>query len=207
VEVPPQLSQQHMAVMALWLRWDPFADRMAEFDVSKSPELDARNLYQYSMDMWEERNQLLRAENDNKEWWTAKIEEKLKTYEAVNRSQYPEDLKAYVDGLEENVVATNKIGEYIDEEKQEAEEEQQNENEIDDRHHKQENAKSLKSIHVELKKNLSTEIERRQLEQMEKISNSLKYIEKPNELNPRRYVRALKYYTKRTKISQYVYNI
>jgi len=33
----------------------------------------------------------------------------------------------------------------------------------------------------------SQEMEKRQLEQMEDISNSLKYSEKPNELNPRRY--------------------
>lgn len=123
VEVPPQLSQVYMAVMALWLRWDTFTDRMYEFDVSISPELDIRDLWQYSMDMWEERNLIIHILNEEKaqtekEWWIAKMEEKLKVFETVDPRYYPEDLKTFIYGLEENDTMTNLMDEYEDEEEQ-----------------------------------------------------------------------------------------
>lgn len=187
VDVPPQLSQQHMAVMALWLRWDPFTDRMAEFDVSKSPESDTRDLWQYSVDMWEERNQIMRELNAEKgriekEWWMAKMEEKLKMFSNIDRSEYPEDLRAYIEELENNETPI-----YIpDEQKQEPEEVQDDKVDSNDESQKSTEVKPAKSGHTAFEKNPSQEIEKRQLEQMEIISNSLKYPEKPNELNPRR---------------------
>lgn len=193
VEVPPQLSQQHMAVMALWLRWDPFTDRMAEFDVSKSPESDTRDLWQYSVDMWEERNLIMRELNAEKgriekEWWMAKMEEKLKMFSNIDRSEYPEDLRAYVDELESNETAPYILDERTSEQKQELEEVQ--DDKVDSNHESQNQkpteVKPAKSMRTAFDKNPSQEIEKRQLEQMEIISNSLKYPEKPNELNPRR---------------------
>lgn len=188
VEVPPQLSQQHMAVMALWLHWDPFTGRISEFDVSESPELDTRDLWQYSADVWDERNQVLRTLNEERERWTAKTEEKLKAFgggaaTVEYRSQYPEDSKTYEPRGDEDA-ATIKTNDYASEEEQEEPEaEQQDEIEIRD-----EKRDEIQSIHIEFKQNPSEEMERRQVERAEEISNSLKYPEKPNELNPRRYV-------------------
>lgn len=199
VDVPPQLSQQHMAIMALWLRWDPFTDRMAEFDASKSLESDTRDLWQYSQDMWAERNQMIQKlieekEQVEKEWWNAKMEKKLKLFAAQDPSNYPDDLKAYVSTLkaDETEIYTVKVSEYV--ELKEAEE-HQDEVGIEDEPQIPEEVKSTKStIPVELKKAPSQEIEKKQQEDMEIISNSLKYPEKPNELNPRRYL--LYYYLK-----------
>jgi hypothetical protein len=192
VDVPPQLSQQHMAIMALWLRWDPFIDRMAEFDASKSLESDIRSLWQYLEDMWEERNQILQKFNEEKEQvkkelWIIKMEEKLKLFSAVDPSNYPDDLKAYIDELREN--ETEIIRENGPEYKAVQEmEERQDEVEIKDEPQISEEVKATKStIHIDFKKSPSQEMEKKQLEEMEKISISLKYQEKPNELNPRRY--------------------
>ncbi|VVC35855.1 Cancer susceptibility candidate 1, N-terminal,Cancer susceptibility candidate protein 1,Casc1 [Cinara cedri] len=165
VEVPPQLSQHYIAIMALWLRWDPFTDRMTEFDVSKSPELDTRDLWQYWEDTWAERNQILEEPNKEKEraekeQWLAEMENKLKLFAAVDRVHYPEDLKAYIEELE-----ANEPGDIID---------------IIQSEHSDEADEESPSQILEKKKP-------EPLEQTENISNALKYPEKPNELNPRRY--------------------
>lgn len=178
VDVPPQLSQQHMAIMALWLRWDPFTDRMTEFDLSMSPEMDTRDLWQFSMDAWHERGQIARQlnedrERDEKDVWMTKMEAKLRVFAEVDRDHYPDDLKAYMDELDATLV-----------------------DETDDRetrpkrpHRETIDIKTTRSSTGgnDVKYTVSQEIERRQLEQLEIISNSLKYQEKPNELNPRRY--------------------
>lgn len=144
VEVPPQLSQRHMAVMALWLRWDPFTDRMAAFDV---PAPDARDLWRYSADEWNERLRVGRT-----------LEEKLVAFGAADRSRYPDDLKAYADGPQE---ARDNGGEDAPE-------------------------GSERGAAESLEKTPSEETEnRRRLERAP--ADSLKYPEKPNELNPRRY--------------------
>lgn len=191
VEVPPQLSQQHMAVMALWLRWDPFTDRMSEFDVSKSLESDTRDLWQYSVDIWEERNQIIRElnaekERIEKEWWMTKMEEKLKMFSNIDRSEYPEDLRAYIDELENNEIVSNMTNERTVEQKLELEEVLDNKVDTNDESQKLTEVKPAKSVRTAFKKYPSQEMEKRQLEQMEIISNSLKYPEIPNELNPRR---------------------
>lgn len=180
VDVPPQLSQQYMAVMALWLRWDPFTDRMAEFDVSKSLELDTRDLWQYSEDTWKERNQIIQQlnkdeERSKKNIWMLKMEEKLKAFMEVDRNNYPEDLKTYMDELDK--ILENE------------QEDHQSKVEIKNEPPKVVEPETTKSIHVDnTTKTPTQEIEQRQLKQMEDISNSLKYLEKPNELNPRRYI-------------------
>lgn len=178
VEVPPQLSQQHMAIMALWLRWDPFTDRMSEFDLSMSPELDNRDLWQYSTDTWHERGRIARQLNEDKEReekdaWMVKMEAKLRVFAEVDRDNYPDDLKAYMDDLEAKL----------------ADETDDPEIRPERLHRETMDIKTTKSSTVDsdVKYTVSQEIERRQLEQMEIISNSLKYQEKPNELNPRRY--------------------
>lgn len=202
VEVPPQLSQEYMAIMALWLRWDPFTDRMSEFDVSISPELDTRDLWQYSMDMWEERNHLLQILNEEKnqtekEWWIAKMEEKLKAFHTVDPKYYPEDLKAYIDGLGENDTASDLIDEYTGEGEQEPEQHEEIvdiKEELDKQEEIQIIAPNKSRTNIEYKKTPSQEIKKKHLEEMEKISNSLKYQETPNELNPRRYSYILCYH-------------
>lgn len=197
VEAPPQLSQQHMAVMALWLRWDPFTDRMAEFDVSGSPEMDGRDLWQYSADAWDEWNRITRELDEDrgraeKELWMSKMREKLKGFEGVDRNHYPDDLKAYVDELEgKDGASAIAINEYMDEEEQEPEEcvldePETKKNEPSEPPSPPEQIKSIGSIRSELEKTPSQIIEKRQLEQMERVSNSLMYPEKSNELNPRR---------------------
>lgn len=198
VDVPPQLSQQFIAIMALWLRWDPFTDRMAEFDASKSLESDTRDLWQYSQDMWEERNQIILAiaeenERKEKEKWLAKMKKKLNSFRGVHPKYYPDDLKAYVDELKENETDINITNVPEDEAVQEKEE-LQDEVEIKDEPQIPEEVNSTTTAPVELNLTPSLEIEKRQLEEMENIFNSLKYPEKPNELNPRRYT--LYYYLK-----------
>lgn len=190
VEVPPQLSQHHIAVMALWLRWDPFTDRMTEFDVSKSPALDKRDLWRYSVDVWEERNEISRTLAEEKRRteqrrWTTEMEEKLKVFSGVDPSQYPDDLKAYVDHLKGNDAPNelaNEEDRVPDERKNSA---------VDTKFKTQKLAEvnpTPATPLAELKKTPSEEIEKRRTEQMETISNSLKYPEQLNELNPRRYV-------------------
>lgn len=186
VEVPPQLSQHHMAVMALWLRWDPFTDRMDEFNVSKSPALDKRDLWQYTVDVWEEQNQILQTLNEEKKQiekqsWMADMEKKLKVFAGVDRNQYPDDLKSYVNQVEGN----DSIHADINEEQVLV----KHQSVINTKDEPQESVEinQTKTTNLELKKTLSEELEKRRLEQLETISNSLKYSEKPNELNPRRY--------------------
>lgn len=167
VEVPPQLSQHYMAVMALWLRWDPFTDRMATFDV---PPPDTRDLWQYSADAWDERRQIRRALDERRtradqQLWAARMEEKLRAFEAVDRSQYPDDLKAYVDELE---ARATREGEEESEEPMPSE-------------------KIAEGRAESFEKTPSEEMEKRRLGRMEAVSDSLKYPEKLNELNPRRY--------------------
>jgi len=188
VDVPPQLSQQYMAVMALWLRWDPFTDRMAEFDVSKSLEMDTRDLWQYSEDIWKQQTQITELLNEEKErtdrqLWMEKMEEKLKAFAEVDRNSYPEDLKTYLDELEKNDTYIRVRNDDIEKKS----EDQPNEQGMKDEPSKPVEPETTKSIQVDVTKTPSQEIEKRQLEQMEDISNSLKYSEKPNELNPRRY--------------------
>jgi len=197
VDVPPQLSQQYMAVMALWLRWDPFTDRMAEFDVSKSFEMDPRDLWQYSEDVWKEQKQIMQLinkekERSNKRLWMEKMEEKLKAFAEVDRNSYPEDLITYLDELEKNDPPTrvrSTTNEIKKEDREEKEpEDHQDETEVNDESAKLVEPEITKSIHnkVDIEKTLSQEMEKRRLEQIEDFSNSLKYSEKPNELNPRR---------------------
>ncbi|XP_025199256.1 axonemal 84 kDa protein-like [Melanaphis sacchari] len=196
VDVPPQLSQQYMAVMALWLRWDPFTDRMAEFDVSKSFEMDTRDLWQYSEDVWKEQNQIVQLINEKKErlskkLWMEKMEEKLKAFAEVDRNSYPEDLITYLDELEKNDPSTRVCSttNYVDNEDKERENHQDDKGDIKDELQKLVEPETTKPIHnkIDIGNTPSQEIEKRQLEQIEDISNSLKYSEKPNELNPRRY--------------------
>lgn len=188
VDVPPQLSQQYMAVMALWLRWDPFTDRMAEFDVSKSLEMDTRDLWQYSEDIWKQKTQITQQLNEEKEsadrqLWMEKMEVKLKEFAEVDRRSYPEDLKTYLEELEKNYPSIRSKNDNVEKESKD----QTNEQEIKDESSKPVEPETKKSIQVDVTKTPSQEIEKRQLEQMEDISNLLKYSEKPNELNPRRY--------------------
>lgn len=190
VDVPPQLSQQYMAVMALWLRWDPFTDRMAEFDVSKSLEMDTRDLWQYSEDMWKQETQIIQQldeekERSNRQLWMKKMEEKLKAFTEVDRNSYPEDLITYLDELEQNEIYVPSTSDDT-EKKEKQPEDQRNEVKIKDEPPKSVEPETTKSIQVDVGKTPSQEIEKRQLEQMEDYSNSLKYPEKPNELNPRR---------------------
>jgi hypothetical protein len=185
VDVPPQLSQQYMAIMVLWLRWDPFRDRIVKFDVSNSLESDIRDLWQYSEDMWEERNQILKTLNEKKEQmkkksWNINMEEKLKLFTAVDPSNYPDDLKAYIDELRENEteIIIENILEY---EAVQEMDERQDEVEIKDEPQIPEEVKATKSTtHIDFEKSPSQE--------MEKNPILLKYPEKPNELNPRRYI-------------------
>jgi len=191
VDVPPQLSQQYMAVMALWLRWDPFTDRMADFDVSKSFEMDTRDLWEYSEDMWKQETQLIKLldeekERSNRQSWMKKMEEKLKAFADMDRNSYPEDLITYLDELEQNEAYVPSTINHT-EKKEKQPEDQRNEVKIKDEPPKQVEPETTKSIQVDLEKTPSQEIEKRQLEQKEDNSNSLKYPEKPNELNPRRY--------------------
>lgn len=190
VDVPPQLSQEYMAIMALWLRWDPYTDRMSVFDVSKSPDLDTRDLYEYSVDMWNERNQIIREINEDKEriereWWVAKMEEKLKLFAEIDQSQYPDDLKAYMDEQEGNSTSSY-INEYLNEEELEPEEYQDGIYVSKVKPQSQVELVPTKSTHNEFKRTPSEEILKRELKNMEEISNSLKYPETPNELNPRK---------------------
>ncbi|XP_026814345.1 axonemal 84 kDa protein-like [Rhopalosiphum maidis] len=195
VDVPPQLSQQYMAVMALWLRWDPFTDRMAEFDVSKSFEMDTRDLWQYLEDAWKEQNQITQLLNEEKErsdkqLWMKKMEEKLKAFAEVDRNSYPEDLITYLDELEKIDSSTRVRSTTNDIDKEEKEpEDLRDEVDVKDEPPKTVEIETTKSINnkADIGKTLSQEIEKRQMEQIEDISNSLKYPEKPNELNPRRY--------------------
>lgn len=192
VDVPPQLSQEHMAIMALWLRWDPYTDRMAVFDVSKSPELDNRDLFEYSVDVWNERKQIIREINEDKErmekeWWIAKMEEKLKLFVEIDQSQYPDDLKAYMDEQEGNVIPTQKRNESLNEEGLELEENQDDIYISKEEPQKQVEHVLAKSTRNEFKSRTpSQEILKRELEKIEEISNSLTYPETPNELNPRK---------------------
>jgi len=176
VEVPPQLSQRYMAIMALWMRWDPFTDRMSGFDVSGSPELDGRDLWQYSADEQRERDRISRVlgerkERAEKQWWMAKMEEKLKAFATVDRSLYPDDLKAYVEELDRDAVdqrEPNGVGARDEQPRERAEIER------------------AETVRAEFEETASQEMEARRLERAEEISNALKYPEKPNELNPRR---------------------
>ncbi|XP_003241246.1 axonemal 84 kDa protein-like [Acyrthosiphon pisum] len=191
VDVPPQLSQQYMAVMALWLRWDPFTDRMAEFDVSKSFEMDTRDLWQYSEDMWKQQAQIIQLldeekERSNRQLWMEQMEEKLKAFAEVDRSSYPADLITYLDELEKNDPHVRPTSDDIEKEEKK-QEDQRNDVDIKDEPPKPVEPETTKSIQVDVGKSPSQLIEMRQLEEMEDISNSLKYSEKPNELNPRRY--------------------
>lgn len=191
VDFPPELSQQYMAVMALWLRWDPFTDRMAEFDVSKSLEMDTRDLWQYSEDMWKQQAQVIQLldeekERSNRQLWMEKMEEKLKAFAEVDRSSYPPDLITYLEELEKNDPYVCPTSDDIESEEK-LQEDQRNDVEIKDEPPKPEESETTKSIQVDVGKSPSQLIEKRQLEEMEEISNSLKYSEKPNELNPRRY--------------------
>ncbi|VVC34711.1 Casc1 domain [Cinara cedri] len=166
VEVPPQLSQNYIAIMALWLRWDPFTDRMIEFDVSKLPVLDTRDLWKYWEDVWEERNKILmelnkEKERAEKEQWFAEMENKLKIFAAVDRNNYPEDLKAYIEEIE-----ANKAGDIID---------------------TSDITLSDYSDETEEEESSSQTLEKKQLEQTDIFSNERQNPEKPNELNPRRY--------------------
>lgn len=102
VDVPPQLSRRHMAVMALWLRWDPFADRVTEFEAVAAAD-DDRDLWQYAADVWDQRERERRkrdADRDraDRRQWAAHMEEKLVAFATVDPSRYPDDLRAYVDG-------------------------------------------------------------------------------------------------------------
>ncbi|KAE9523387.1 hypothetical protein AGLY_015939 [Aphis glycines] len=197
VDVPPQLSQQYMAVMALWLRWDPFTDRMDEFDVSKSFEMDPRDLWQYSEDVWKEQNEIMQLINEekersNKRLWMEKMEEKLKAFAEVDRNSYPEDLIIYLDELEKNDPPTrvrSKINEIKKDKEEKEPEDHRDETEVNDKSSNLIEPEISNSIHnkVDIGKTLSQEMEKRRLEQIEDFSNSLKYSEKPNELNPRRY--------------------
>jgi len=186
VDIPPQLSQQYMAVMALWLRWDPFTDRMAEFDVSKSLEMDKRDLWQYSEDTWKQQTQITQLLDEEKgrserQLWMEKMEEKLKAFAEVDRNSYPEDLQTYLDELEKNDPSIRSTNYDIEKE------DQRKKVETNDEPSKPVEPETTKSVQVDVMKTPSQEMEKRQLEQMEDISNSLKYSEKPNELNPRRY--------------------
>jgi len=192
VDVPPQLSQQYMAVMALWLRWDPFTDRMAEFDVSKSLEMDTRDLWQYSEDMWKQQAQILQLQDEekdrsNRQLWMEKMEEKLKAFAEVDRSSYPEDLITYLDELEKNDPYVRPTSDDDIDKEEIQPEDQRNGIEIKVEPPKPVEPETTKSIQVDVGQSPSQVMEKRQLEQMEDISNSLKYSEKPNELNPRRY--------------------
>lgn len=183
VEVPPQLSQQYMAIMALWLRWDPFTDRMAEFDVSGSPELDTKDLWQYSQNVWSDRERISRELDDQKRLaekrrWEASMKQKLKAFADVEPVHYPEDLKTYVDGLAE--------GADYDPESQDQPVEVEHRDPDETEGRDAATVIPTESASAELARTPSQELQKRQLEQMEKISESLKYSEKPNELNPRR---------------------
>ncbi|XP_050430496.1 dynein axonemal intermediate chain 7-like [Adelges cooleyi] len=202
VEVPAHLSQTYMAVMALWLRWDPYTDRMLAFDVSLSPDLDDRNLHQFMADKWDAREQLKKdiekeKAKAEKQWWMAKMEEKLKVFADVDRSHYPDDLKTYLAEKEGkstkiNVPYTMSVDEIVGDE---AEEESQAEEHEDREEHTnpEPKAEPIKEIETKItspiyiKRSLSEELEKIKFEQIEKVANSLKYLEKPNELNPRRY--------------------
>lgn len=145
VDVPPQLSRHHMAVMALWLRWDPFADRAAEFEAAAVAE-DGRDLWQYATDSWDQREQERRkrkADRDRevRRQWVVQMEEKLAAFAAVDPSRYPDELRAYVDGG-----------------RGEGEKPEPNE---------------------------TAESPQRPTDAV--VTDSMKYPEKPNELNPRRY--------------------
>lgn len=149
VDVPPQLSRHHMAVMALWLRWDPFADRAAEFGAVAMAE-DDRDLWQYAADSWHRRQQERRKRNADRDrearrQWAAQMEEKLVAFAAVDPTRYPDDLRAYVDSGRS------------DGEKPEPDETAESPGRPTDA-----------AI----------------------VSDSMKYPEKPNELNPRRYARS-----------------
>lgn len=115
------------------------------------------------------------------------MEQKLKAFANVDRNHYPDDLKAYVDELEGNdAKGSSGLSEYADEEEQEDPEEEPPRQDQFDYKSEPVEGKSMKSLRTEITKTPSQEMEKRQLEEMERISNSLKYPEKPNELNPRR---------------------
>lgn len=150
VDVPPQLSRHHMAVMALWLRWDPFADRAAQFEAATAAAEDDRDLWRYAADSWDERERERRKRDADRgrevrRQWVAQMEEKLATFAAVDPSRYPDELRAYVDGGRS------------DGEKSETDET------------------------IESPAQRPTDAV---------VSDAMKYPEKPNELNPRRYAQS-----------------
>jgi len=136
-----------------------------------------------------ERNQIIHTLNEekersNKHLWMQKMEEKLKAFAEVDRSSYPEDLITYFDELEKVDPSIRLTSNIVKEEKKTKD--RHSKIKKKDEPSKSDKLETNKSILVDIQKTPSQEIEKRQLEQMEDISNSLKYTEKPNELNPRR---------------------
>ncbi|XP_050536332.1 dynein axonemal intermediate chain 7-like isoform X2 [Daktulosphaira vitifoliae] len=205
VEIPAQLSQTYMSVMALWLRWDPFSDRMSEFDVSQLPDSDNRNLYQFLMDELNEKERLIEEINKEKTraehmLWLSKMAEKFKVFANVDHNYYPDDLKTYLEEIEGKPLISVLTESIIDDKEDGKEEESVINEEIDNESERiphvtntplKEN--QIQKINVQLtssiklKKTLSAELERREIENKEKILKALKYTEKAYELNPRRY--------------------